>query len=132
MIKIWGFHQTRNTLKGDWVEIVKKDLQDFKINESFDEIAKIKENVFKKRVTKACRTYSFNKLMEIKERKEKGRNLVFDQLKIQPYLYSDKLNSKEAIFLFKIRSQMLEVRKNFEKMYMNDMICQVCLSHCAQ
>ena len=24
---------------------------------------------------------------------------------------------------------MLEVRKNFEKMYMNNMICQVCLSH---
>ena len=67
--------------------------------------------------------------MEIKERKEKGRNLIFDKLKMQPYLFSDKLNSNEAIFLFKIRSRMLDVRKNFEKKYLNNMICQVCLSH---
>ena len=48
---------------------------------------------------------------------------------MQTYLYNGKLNTKDAILLFKIRSEMLDVRKNFENKYLNNMICQVCLSH---
>ena len=38
----------RNPLKDDWVEIVKKDLEDFNIKLSFDEISKLKANNLKK------------------------------------------------------------------------------------
>ena len=31
----------RETTKGDWIEIVQNDLNDYKIHESFDEIRKI-------------------------------------------------------------------------------------------
>ena len=59
--------QIRNPLKGDWVEIVRKDLTDFKMNISFEEISKKKENDFKKEVTKACKKFAFDMLMKEKE-----------------------------------------------------------------
>ena len=40
--------QLRNPLKDDWIEIVKKDLDDLIIKESFDEIAQMKAEIFKK------------------------------------------------------------------------------------
>ena len=48
---------------------------------------------------------------------------------MQPYLSSSKFSANDSKFLFKIRSRMLDVRTNFEGMYKNNLICQVCLSH---
>ena len=39
----------------------------------------------------------------------KGKNLKYDELTMQPYLYSDKLTTKQAKFLMKIRFRVLEV-----------------------
>ena len=40
--------QLINPLNDDWIEIVKKDLDNFNIKESFDEIAQMKAEIFKK------------------------------------------------------------------------------------
>ena len=60
--------QLRNPSKGDWSEMVKKDLTDFNISYTFDEIAKMKSEYFKTKAKKACKTYTFNKLLLIKNR----------------------------------------------------------------
>ena len=119
--------QMRNPLKDDWIEIVKKDLKDFNINESLEEITEMKEDLFKKKVTKACRNYSFKKL--VNSIRSKGNNLVYNELKMQNYLVSNKLNSNEAKFLFKIRCRMLGVKENFKDNFKNNLTCQPCLSH---
>ena len=67
--------------------------------------------------------------MKEKEKCKKGENLNYKKLNMQTYLVSDKINSRDAIFLFKIRTQMLDVRKNYESKYENNMTCQLCLSH---
>ena len=123
--------QVRNQLKGDWVQIVKKDLEDFEISASFENIAKMKEELFKKEVTNACQKYTFKELMKEKEKREKGENLTYKKLDMQSYLYCDKIKSRDAKFLFKIRTEMLDVRKNFETKYQNNtcMTCPVCHSH---
>ena len=68
-------------------------------------------------------------LMTEKERKEKGENLKYKNLDIQPYLLNEKFKSRDALFLFKIRTEMLDVRKNFKNKFMNNMTCPACQSH---
>ena len=121
--------QMRNTMKGDWVEIVKKDLEDFGIKETFEEIAKKKEKAFKKDVTNACKVYSFNKLLKEKEKRSKGENLIYKKFEMQSYLLNKNFKSRDATFLFKIRTEMIEVRKNYEHQFKNNMTCPVCHSH---
>ena len=65
-------------LKDDWIELVKKDLIDFNINDTFDEISKIKEDIFKKRVATACKNYALKKLVSEKDRHSKGEHLTFN------------------------------------------------------
>ena len=102
---------------------------DFGMNETFDDIAKKKEQVFKKQVIKALKLYTFNKLMIEKGKREKGENINYSRFEMQKYLVNEKFKSRDAIFLFKIRTQMLEVRKNFERQFENNMTCQLCFSH---
>ena len=126
----------REPTKGDWIEIVKKDLNDYKIHKSFDEIKKIKVELFKKKVAKAGRKYSFSKLINEKEGHKKGNNLKYNGLKMQKYLISDKFTTKEAKFLFKIRTNMLDVKANFKQKFKNDnqsdedaIKCDLCFKH---
>ena len=69
--------QVRNPLKDDWVTIVKKDLLDFNISYSFDQISKIKEVVFKKQVSKACKIYALKQLNAEKDKHKNGILVVF-------------------------------------------------------
>ena len=45
----------RNPSNGNWIELVKKDLVDYEISESFEQIGRIKVETFKKKVKKAGR-----------------------------------------------------------------------------
>ena len=54
---------------------------------------------------------------------------MYKNLDIQPYLLNEKFKSRDALFLFKIRTEMLDVRKNFKNKFMNNMACPVCHSH---
>ena len=126
----------REPNKGDWIEIVQKDLTDYGIYESLDKISKMKLETFKKKVLKAGRKYSFDKLMIEKNKHKKGKLLKYNDLKLQNYLKSDKFTTVEAKFLFKIRSNMLNVKANFKELYKNDsqseidsIKCELCLKH---
>ena len=111
--------QLRNPSKGDWTEIVKEDLIDFKIEETFDQLSKISKKVFKKKISAACRQFSFEKLMNKKG--SKSKTLTHSELKTASYFTSQIFNSKECKFLFKIRARMLQVKDNFKQQYKNDM-----------
>ena len=112
--------------KGDWIEIVSKDLDDFKINLSFDEINKISKDMFKKKVIEACKKYTLrNLLLKQEKRREKskeskGNKLEYNKLELQNYFKSNQINLKEAKILFKIRTNMLEVKKNYKIKYSKD------------
>ena len=78
--------QLRNPSTGDWTEIVKNDLKDFQINETFEEISKYSKMAFKRKVAFACKKFTFNKLLKVKEGHQKGENVSYNQFKIQNYL----------------------------------------------
>ena len=55
--------QLRRPTKGDWSEIVEKDLNDFEIKFNLEDIQKTKESVFKKRVIDACKKFTLKQLL---------------------------------------------------------------------
>ena len=120
--------QLRNPRKGDWSTIVMKDLEDFKINLTFEKIRKMSELTFKKKVVEACKEYSFNELIKEMKRKniKKGNKIKYNKLGIQKYLITNKLTSHEIKFLFRIRTKMLNVKTNFSHMYPNSQECEKC------
>ena len=134
--------QLRRPSKGDWTEMVKKDLEDFKINLSFDKIKRTSKDSFKKIVILACKKYSFNNLLlkqtkrQEKSENSKGNKLKYSKLQMQNYLSSSKITMKEAKLLFKIRTNMLEVKKNYkrkgsknEQVSNEDITCPLCKKH---
>ena len=55
-----------------------------------------------------------------KNKDSKGNRLNFNKLEMQSYLKSNKISSKEAKILFKIRTNMLEVKKNYKRKFGQD------------
>ena len=114
--------QLRNPSKGDWTEIIQKDLIDLEISDSFEEIAKLSKNVFKKKVASACKRYAFDKLISDRNNKDgsKGKDLTYTKLKTENYLINEKFSPQESKLLFKLRSRMLNVKGIFKSKYLNN------------
>ena len=131
--------QIRNPTKGDWPQLVNQDLKDFNINLSFDQIKIMKSAKFKKVVKEACKSYTFKLLMKDKEKHKKGSKIIYNILEMQTYLKTDKITTKEAKLLFKIRTDMIEVKKNYKNKYINKnnepevneraLLCPLCQLH---
>ena len=109
----------RKPTKGDWIYLVKKDLLDLNISESFDEIAKLTKNSFKKKVKEACKIFSLKTLKS--QIKKKGRELQYKTLETQEYFKSEKLNTAQAKLTFLARTEMLDVKENFRNMKRDQM-----------
>ena len=69
--------QHRNPSKGDWSEMVKEDLKDFNITETFEEISSHNENTLKRKVMKAAKDYNFKLLMIQTNKHSKGSNISY-------------------------------------------------------
>ena len=129
--------QLRNPSKGDWTELVRKDLVDFDIFLTLKEIKSISAENFKKKVTNACKSYVFKKLINDMRRKDikKGSNIQYSKLEMQKYLITDKLTTKEIKFLFKLRTNMVDFKANFKNKYDKNevsneqLLCPLCNNH---
>ena len=118
---------------------MKKDLEDFDIKLSFEQIKAMKKNKFKQIVKEACKSYSFKKLLTEKAKHKKGSKLTYNKLKIQKYLITDKISTKEAKLLFKVRTEMIEVKQNYKNKYTKKsnepleneeaLLCPLCHDH---
>ena len=94
----------------------------------------MKKDIFKKKVINACKKYSLNKLLSKQEKRReknensKGRKLNYIKIEMQSYLKSNKIKINESKLLFKIRTNMLEVRKNY-KQFDNNVLCPLGDNH---
>ena len=77
----------------------------------FDNLKAFKTLKFKKMIKKACTESAYAYMC--KERGSKMSNLKYSELKIQDYLKSEKLSTKEKLLLFQLRTRMIPVSHNF-------------------
>ena len=104
--------QLNNPSKGDWCLQAKEDLKTLGFDFlEFDDLKTIKSSKFKKMVKKACAKSAFEYLCE--ERGSKTSGLKYSELKIQGYLKSENLSTKEKQLIFPLRTRMIPVSHNF-------------------
>ena len=95
----------------------------YRITNKDEDIQKMKRETWKNIVKSKIQDYAISVLTEEKETKKKVRQIEHKCL--EPQLYLKSLKKKNASTLFKIRSQVLEIKAN-ERYLHQDMSCRLC------
>ena len=104
--------------KGDWIHDVKKDLKEFEITLSFEEISVISKKHFKLMVKKACKKACFKSLELERENQSKGREIKHFNLQTASYFQPGNGISVDSMrWIFSIRSRDLAIKGNFPGAY---------------
>ena len=121
--------QVDNPVKGDWVNTIKKDLEELEMNLSFEEIKRNTKEQFKRIVKEHVNEKAFEYLKNLQQTHSKVKPIQYEKFSLQSYLRADnKLTTKEKAFTFALRARMLELRANF-KSGKNDLNCRLCNKH---
>ena len=120
--------QWYNPTKGDWTEIVKKDLEDFGIPCDFDYIKNKSKDAFKRIVKVKAKEYALRTLHKKQETHTKLDSLVYKEMKMQSYMLSEELKPKEKKLLFKSRTKLLDFGENYRG-GRTHVMCPLCKLH---
>ena len=112
-------------VKSDWMSQIEDDLLSCDIQLKEEEIAAMSRWKFKKIVDGKIREQSEQYLAELQIKHSKSTFLHQGE-KMQEYLCSDKLSTREKQLLFKLRSSVTPNKSNFRKKYENDLSCILC------
>ena len=88
--------QKENPSKGDWVHIIKEDMELINLNMNENEISLLSKNEFKKHVKLCVKSASFTALKAIQEDHIKIKHIKYNEFKLQPYLASELFTYEEA------------------------------------
>ena len=116
--------QKENSLKGDWIMIIREDFEFIGevLNEDF--IKSTTKNVYKLFIKNKVRKAAFESYLKLKERsKKKLKNLNYKDFGMQPYLNSNKFSTSEKQLLFSLRSKCYPAKMNFKKLNKRDLKC---------
>ena len=118
----------KSSVRGDWIELVNKDLHELDISLSFEEIKRTSPNEFKNFVNKQTEEKAFNYLMNIKETQSKIRNITYKKLQMAEYLKSHSKQTKtEVNFILTLRSRTLNITANFQSSKEPNKPCKACV-----
>ena len=110
--------QILKPINGDFVNIVKKDLGDFNISLTYEEMKSIPKKKFKEMVKKRSEMASFERLLKEKEKVSKGKDLHYEELRLQDYLTpGNNLSISDMRKIFQVRKRDISVRANFPNAY---------------
>ena len=128
MLSNFFWAQWEKPAKLDWTLDVKKNLEEFGILKSLENIKSMSKYSFKKLVMKKAKEFEFDRLLKIKVSKSKMKNLSYTCLEIQDYLLLKDMNTSQAKALFKFRLRMAPFGENFRGG--NDkVLCPLCGLH---
>ena len=112
----------------DRTEQVKKDLKDFKLTLSLEEITELSQAKYKRIIKERIMRYTFEYLKEKKKFHLKMMRVQYNELKMQDYIVDNRLDTEEKRLVYKYRVHMLKFWKNFKKSDDNP-LCPHCSQH---
>ena len=98
---------------------------DLNIDLSEDQLKIMSKSKFKSYIKEKVQAAAFSDLLSIKEGHSKGSNILYNKFERQSYLISNVLTNDEKCLLFKLRTNMTQVKENFRSMYDNSN-CNIC------
>ena len=122
--RIYNTQKIRNNT-GDWVRLVQSDKVELGICLTDKDIQGVSKNMFKNFVKKKATIYHLKKLNDMKQKHSKSKSLICTKLIEAEYIKSSDFSTAEKRLLFKLRSQTLDVKKNFPGMNRN-LWCKNC------
>ena len=114
----------KDSKKGDFVDLVRKDLKSLEINLSDEEIKKYSKRKWSELINKTTEEKGFEMLMEENKKKEKTKHITFKKLDISEYLKKNT-NTNISKTIFKIRAGTFDV-KTWRKWEYQDNLCVAC------
>ena len=119
--------QLRKSSKGDFINIVRKDLKEFQINMSLEEISTLSKFTFARILKTACKEACFKRLLTDRQKLSKGREIKYDKLQIQNYLKSESgLSIQMMRNIYHIRSREIYLKCNFPSNFSDKSCVSLC------
>ena len=112
-------------LQGDWIELVKKDLEDIGITFDEDVIKKYNKCEFKSIIKRLLGKHMFKDLRKEQQKHSKIRNICYPKFEVQEYLKTHQMTNHEVSLLFALRSRTSKYFKGNFPFY-SDKICPFC------
>ena len=120
LIKQVFLAQNSNPTQGDFVILVKKDLEMLGVRYEQSSL----KAMSKKELKTIANNVAFKDLKELLNSHNKVKEIKYDDFELQPYLKTELVTSKEINMLTALRSHCVrEIRCNFKKMYNNCVQC---------
>ena len=100
--------QLKSPSKGAWTSEVTQILEELNIQKTFDEIKDLSKNQLTKKIVKlAIEKNAFNYLISIHKQKQKGKEIIYKNLSLQPYLRPrENFNLKAQRQIFALRTKI--------------------------
>ena len=119
------YAQKRKSIKGDWVKYIEEDFSHLDIKLSDSEIMKMKKKKFKSYIKEKIEKVAYNYLNDLKEKHSKVKHIQYRKLEIQKYMHYSKFTLNDIKLLFKLRTRMTQVKRNFKSAY-SSLTCNLC------
>ena len=114
LLKTVFIAQLKSPSKGAWTSEVTQIFEELNIQKNFDEIKDLSKNQLTKIVKLAIEKNAFNYLISIQKQKQKGKEIIYKNLSLQPYLRPrENFNLKAQRQIFALRTKMSHVKTNF-------------------
>ena len=120
--------QWNSPSKGDWTELVQKDLEDFNIPCSFNFILSKSKEASKNLVKRKTKEYAIKVLRKKQDTHSKMKNMNYEEIKIQKYLIREDISYEQKKIVFKFRTQMAIFGENYRGGRV-EVICPLCETH---
>ena len=118
--------QKKDPCKGDWCELVEKDMDMVNLDMDKNSIKDMPKQDFKNHVRKFVRSAAFSTLKDVQSSHTKVKNISYPKFSLQPYLASDTFSSEESSLLFNMRADTVNAFKMcFPSAHRNDNLCKL-------
>ena len=108
--------QMEDPKTGDWWLLVKKDLEEIKLNLSLHDIKSMSSDKLKDDVKKSVKVAAFKWLSDKKAKSKKVKDIHHGWLETEKYISNPILTINQSKLLFSLRSRMIFVRENYPNM----------------
>ena len=114
-------------VRNDWVCQIQSDLETCGIDQTEEELSKMKKGSFKKLVDEKIQLVSATYLINLKDKHSKSEQLKYST-EIQPYLKNDELSIEDKKLMFRLKNRLIDVKINYRKKYKDNLQCRLCNS----
>ena len=110
--------QKTNKTKGDFYELVWRDIKMLELNLTEQQICDMKKSYLKKLIKQKVADCGFRYLMKLKEPKSKMNSLQYSKLELEPYFQSPLFKPEQAAMLMALRTRTVRgIHTDFGEMY---------------